>query len=142
LLLPTKNNVDALTEHISEVFPEFLAQNGIPSPPESISYDSEGQIVLPADYEYASELKQALANDPTMSNMLRSTSALASHYAGMQKSVPFLEEYAAASTQAEADAVISRYGYLFSDNNIQSRIFLKFSGDGQLSLTNGDTPLP
>ncbi|RLA38651.1 MAG: hypothetical protein DRQ64_08475 [Gammaproteobacteria bacterium] len=140
LLLPTKNNIDALTNHISETFPQFLAQNNIPTAPSSITYDNEGQIQLSSDYAYTSEFKQALANNPTMSRELSTVNALTSHFVEMQKSASFQQEYAAA-TKAEANTVVERYSYLFSDNHHYDSIALQFSENGRLSLTHDGKPL-
>ena len=141
LLLPTKNNIDELSDHISTTFPQFLAENNIPSAPSSITYDNEGQIQLPSDYPYASEFKQALANNPTMSRELHTVNALTSHYVEMQKSLKFQQEYAATTTKAEVNAVLARYSYLFADNKQYDTITLQFSESGRLSLTHNDKPL-
>ena len=141
LLLPTKNNIDELSNHISTNFPQFLAENNIPSAPSSITYDNEGQIQLPSDYAYASEFKQALANNPTMSRELSTVNALTSHYVEMQKSLEFQEQYAATTTKAEANAVVAQYSDLFSDNKHYDTITLQFSEGGHLSLTHDDEPL-
>ena len=141
LLLPTKNNIDELSSHISATFPQFLAENNIPSAPSSITYDNEGQIRLPSDYAYASEFKQALANDPKMSRELSTVNALSSHYVEIQKSLEFQEEYAAATTKTEANAVVARYSYLFSGNRHYDTIALQFSDSGLLSLTHDGEPL-
>lgn len=141
LLLPNQNNIDALTNHISTVFPQFLAQNNIPAAPSSITYDSNGQIQLPADYAYAAQFKQALTNNPTISRELSAVHALTSHMVEMNKSIPFQQEYAAASTQSAADAVVTKYSYLFSNNHHYDSIALQFSANGNLSLTDDGQPL-
>lgn len=141
LLLPTPNNIDALTKHISATFPLLLAQNNIPSAPSSITYDNKGQIELPSDYPYASELKQALANNPTMAKELRSVNAISSHFAEIRKSYPFHQEYAAAATPAQVEAVVAKYSYLFEDNPNYSAIALHFSEGGSLSITADGKPL-
>jgi len=142
LLLPSKNNIDVLTNHISTTFPQFLAQNNIPTAPSSITYDNEGQIQLPSDYAYASEFKQALANNPAMSRELSIVNALTSHFVERQKSASFQQEYAAAATKAKANAVVERYSYLFSGNHHYSIIALQFLENGRLSLTHDGKPLP
>jgi hypothetical protein len=133
LLLPTQNNIKAMTRHISSAFPQFLAQNNIPSAPSSITYDSKGQIQLPSDYAYASELKQALANNPTMERELKTVYALSSHFVEMEKSYQFHQEYAAA-TQTKTEAVVAKYGHLFGDNRQYSTIALRFSEGGDMSI--------
>jgi hypothetical protein len=141
LLLPNQKNIDALASHISKTFPQFLAQNSIPFPPSSITYDNQGQIELPPDYPYASEFKQALVNHPAMARELSTVNALTSHLVEMKKSIPFQQEYAAATTQAEADAVVAKYSYLFSANRHYDTIALHFSADGKLSFTADGKPL-
>lgn len=141
LLLPSRKNIDALSGYVSGQMPAFLADNGIPTPPASITYDSRGQIQLPADYAYAAEFKQALADNPVMERALRTTSALTSQMVEMNKSIPFQQEYAAAGSQAEIDAVIAKYHYLFAANRHTETIALHFTVDGNLSLTHDGKPL-
>jgi hypothetical protein len=141
LLLPNQNNIDALSNHISATFPQFLEQNNIPSAPSSITYDNQGQIQLPSDYAYASELKQALEDNPTVARELSTLHALTSHWVEIKKSSPFQQEYAAAATQAEINAVITKYSYLFSGNRHYDTIALQFSASGRLSLTHDGKPL-
>lgn len=141
LLLPTQNNIDVLTNHISETFPQFLAQNNIPAAPSSITYDNEGKIQLSSDYAYAAEFKHALANNPTISKELSTVNALTSHFVEMQKSATFQQEYAATKTKSEANAVVARYSNLFSGNKHYDTISLQFSENGRLSLTHDGEPL-
>lgn len=141
LLLPNRQNIDALVSHISRTFPQFLAQNDIPFPPSSITYDNQGRIQLPPDYPYASEFEQALANHPAMARELSAVHALTSHLVEMSKSIPFQQEYAAAATQAEADAVVARYSHLFSASRRHDIVTLHFSADGKLSLSDDGRPL-
>lgn len=140
LLLPTPNNVAALSRNISSAMPKFLSDNNIPSAPSSIDYDSEGKIQLPDDYEYADQFKQALENNPAMENKLRTVHALASHVAEMQKITPFQQEYSAASSESAREAVVNKYSYLFSSNKQYTDIALQFSLDGALSLTADGQP--
>ncbi len=140
LLLPTQNNIDALSNHISATFPQFLTENNIPSAPSSISYDSNGQIQLPSDYAYTSELKQALANNPALSAQLSTVHALTSHFSGIQKSMSFQQEYRAAATQTEVDATVARYHYLFSGNRSFNSKPLLFTEDGHMKLSQDSKP--
>lgn len=134
LLLPNQKNIDALSSHISATFPQFLAQNNIPSAPASITYDHAGKVQLPPDYPYATQFKQALEDNPTMARELSTVNALTSHVVEMKKAIPFQQEYAAAATQTEADAVVAKYSYLFSGNRHYDTITLQFTAGGSLSL--------
>lgn len=141
LLAPTPNNIAALSKHVSAAMPQFLAANGIPSPPASITYDNYGQMQLPAEYPYAAQFKDALANNPAMSNELRTVSALGFSRNELSKSIPFQQEYAAAGTAADAQAVTAKYAHLFSNNRFHDAIVLHLSANGSVSLTANGRPL-
>ncbi|MDQ6968889.1 MAG: hypothetical protein Q9M16_00075 [Mariprofundus sp.] len=134
LLLPSKDNIDALTKHISAKMPQFLAENNIPSAPSSISYNRQGQIQLPSDYAYAPEFMKGLENNPKMARELSTVNALTSQYVEMQKLTPFHDAFANANSQAEIDAVIAKYNYLLSGNRQNSIITMNLSANGSLSL--------
>ena len=136
LLMPTQQNVAALAKDVSAKMPGFLSAHGIPSAPASVTYDNMGQIQLPADYPYADAFKQALADQPSMERELRTTAALTSSMVEMNKSMPFQQEYLAANSRAEADAVVAKYSYLFSNNQHADLIALNFAANGALSLTH------
>lgn len=135
LLLPSPNNINSLSKHISAAMPQFLSENKIPSAPSSITYDNEGKMQLPADYQYAEQFKQALDKNPAMERELRTVNALTSHYAEMSKSAPFSQEYADADNAAEQAAVVQKYSYLFSPNRHYTSIALQFTAQGGLSFT-------
>lgn len=141
LLMPSQKNIDALSSYVSAHMPGFLADSGILSPPTHITYDAMGEIQLPADYPYATEFKQALENNPVMERALRTTVALTSHMVEMNKSIPFQQEYTAATSQAEIEAVVAKFQYLFSNNRHYDSIALNFTPGGTLSLTHDGKPL-
>lgn len=140
LILPTADNIEALSQHASDRFKQLLEKYDIPLPPQQITYDHEGKMQLPDDYPYASELKQALKDDPGLDRELRTLHALTSHFVGTREALSFQREYANASSQAEIDRVISKYGHLFNDNRAPAQIALKFSSGSNLSISvNGKT---
>lgn len=141
LLLPSQRNIDALSSHISASLPGVLARNNIPYPPASITYDNEGKMQLPADYPYAAEFTQALKDSPALDREMHAVNALTSHLVEMKKVMPFHEEYAAAGSQAEANAVVAKYRHLFSGNRHYETIALHFSKEGALSLTADGKPV-
>lgn len=134
LLLPTAHNVDTLAKYSQEKFKDLLSQYNIASPPETISFDNEGKIVIPADYPYTAQLKQALTENPIVENALRTTAALASHYTGIMEAQPFRDEMATARSQADRDRIIEKYSYLFDDDRPAKQIILSFLEDGSLLL--------
>ena len=141
LLIPSAGNIQALTQHASARFKDLLAAYDIPSAPQTITYDQKGEAVLPRDYPYADELKQALADNPGLDKELRTLNALSSHYVGLQRVQAFQDEYAKAQSQAEIDAVLRKHSDLFGPNRRHASIALNFSPSGDISVTAGGAPL-
>lgn len=140
LLLPTAHNIDTLSKHASAKLAQLLADNDIPAAPAEITYGPDGRIHLPADYPYADRLKQALADDPATDRALRTVNALASHYVGLQESAAFSEEYGAATSQLEKDAIVAKYSNLFATYPRYADIALRFAADGSLTVTADGKP--
>jgi hypothetical protein len=140
LLLPNPQNIEALNHYVSTKMPQFLSQNGIPSAPSSITYDANGQMQLPSNYQYASQFKVALAKDPTMARALSTTNALASQYAALQQTAPFSQAAAAATTPAEQAAVTVEYAYLLDPNHKWPAVGLAFNSSGQMHFTADGQP--
>jgi hypothetical protein len=138
LLLPNAENLKALTAHAEERFNKLLEKYNIPHAPEEITYNSEGKIILPADYPYSKELKQALNENEGIDRELRTLHALTSHYTELQKSFAFHEEFIKTETRAEADAIVAKYSHLFDDNRRYSKTALSFSEDGIKLLSDGN----
>jgi len=134
LLLPSAHNIDTLAKYSQEKFKGLLEEYDIPLPPATIEFDSHGQLVLPADYPYSAQLKQAFTENPTVENALRTTAALASHYAGIMEAQPFRDEMSTARSQADRDRIIEKYSYLFDDNRPGKQIVLTFLEDGSMLL--------
>lgn len=110
LLIPSQANIDALSEHAAAKFGKLLDAYGISEAPETIRYNRDGQIKLPADYAEAENLKLALAENPAMARELSTINALASHNVGM----------------ANTAQTIGR---------AHPQIALNFSSNGQISVT-------
>ncbi len=135
LLAPTRNNIDALSRHVSAAMPELLARYGIPQAPASIAYDANGQMQLPADYPYAAQFRGAMAENPVLARQMSTINALSSQMTGMEKAMAFDAEYRAAKTPAELAAVIAKYRSLLDGNLPPASIALHFDGQGRLSVT-------
>lgn len=134
LLLPTAHNINALSEYSEQQFNALLSQYDIPQPPATLEFDQEGNLVLPNDYAYADQLKKALDDNPKVEKVLRTTAALASHYAGMLEGQPFRDEMSTARNQADRDRIVAKYSYLFDDNRPAKHIIFHFLEDGSLLL--------
>lgn len=114
LILPTAENVKAITAHVNKRFQELLKSYNIAEAPAQITYDKMGQMQLPANYPHKDELKQALSDNPGFALELSSLNAIASHAAGLKRAIAFNQEYSQASSQAQANALIAKYSDLFS----------------------------
>jgi hypothetical protein len=130
LILPTAHNVDVLSNYSEAKFNSLLSDYGIPSAPKTIKFDGEGKLVLPPNYPYTQELNQALSDHPEVENALRTTTAIASHYAGMMEGSAFRDEMTVATTKAEQDFIIQKYSYLFDDKRQANEMVLSFLDDG------------
>jgi len=134
LLLPTAHNIDTLSKYSEKEFNALLEKYGIPSPPATIEFDNNGQLVLPVDYAHSAELKQAFTENPKVENSLRTTAAIASHYAGIMEGQPFRDEMSTARNQADRSRIAEKYSYLFDDNRPDKQIILTFLNDGSMLL--------
>lgn len=132
LLLPTAHNVDTLANYSEQKVKVLMEQYDIPTPPATIEFDQQGQMVLPPDYAYATQLEQAFKENPQVEEALRTTAALASHYAGIMEAQPFRDEMSTARTQADRDRIVEKYSYLFDDNRPPIHIVLSFLDDGSM----------
>jgi len=141
LLMPSAENINALTEHVSTRFKQLLADYDIPSAPEKITFDNAGKMQVPIDYPYANELHGALEENIGMGRELRALNALSSHTAAIQERMPFIEEMGNASSKAETDRIIAKYSHLLSDNNSHKSMALIFSSEGNVSVTADGEPI-
>lgn len=117
LLMPSANNIDALSNHASTKLQDLIKEYNIPEGPDKITYDTAGNIKFPADYPYADELKQALKENDGLARELSTISALTSHFAGMQ---------------AAAQGTGSKNNYI--------EIALNFSTNVEISVTANGKP--
>jgi len=141
LLLPSAQNIKALSAHASSRFKQMLSDYNIPVAPNNISYDAAGGIQLPADYAYASELKQALQENAGIGRELSTINALSSHYVEIQKRIPFTKEMSNANSQSAKNNIITKYSHLLNDNHNYSSLALSFSKQGNLSILADGAPV-
>ncbi len=141
LLMPTQNNINALSQQVSAKMPGFLAKHGIPEAPASITYDAYGQIQFPGNYAYAPQFREALADDPVLARQLSTVSALSSQMTEMNKALKFDTEYRAARSPSEIQAVIAKYRTLLDGQTTPSTIALHFDGQNRLTVSADGKPL-
>ena len=132
LLLPSAHNIDTLSRYSEDKFKALLAEYDIPAPPESLEFDAEGKLRLPADYPYREQLSKALEENPSVEEAMRTTLALASHYVGIMEGAAFRDEMSVARSQAQREQIIQKYSYLFDDNRPAPHMLMRFLNDGSL----------
>lgn len=138
LLFPTENNISALAEHVSNTMPGLMSDYEIPIAPETIQYDTHGQLVLPNDYPYADEFNQMLEDNPAFAREMSTVNALSGHYAGMQRAMEFQKESEGMS-ESEIAALVSKYSDLFDGQHSAGDFSLGFTADGSLNVSvNGE----
>lgn len=134
LLIPSMANINAIEDHVSRVFPDFLKEHGIAEAPESIRYGNDGSMILPEDYPYKDKLEKALAGSPGMENELRTLNALSSHAAALKQLEPFHYEMSQATNQAEMDAIVGKYEHLLGSNRRYPEVSLSFEKSGAVAV--------
>jgi len=135
LLLPSAQNVAAISKHASARFSEMLKQYGIPEAPETITFNQEGKMRLPENYPFKDELNAALDENPGLVRELSTLNALASHVAEFQKREPMYEEIQSAESQADVNRIIEKYLHFFLGDGDYSDISLAFSKNGSITPT-------
>tara|TARA_R110000868_G_scaffold190862_1_gene434713 strand:+ start:14677 stop:15399 length:723 start_codon:yes stop_codon:yes gene_type:complete len=140
IMIPSANNIKTLSEHASKRFKQIMQDYNIPSAPNQITFNDKGEMYIPNDYPYKAELTHALEENPGLVRELRDINALTSHYVGMQESQAFRDEMEDAVTQAQIDAIIQKYSYLFNDNRKHASIAVGFTPSGSINLmANGQS---
>lgn len=135
LLMPSQQNIDALQQHLSEVFPKFLSEHGIPSAPENITFDNQGQPRFPADYPYADQLSRALKESPALSGEITAAHALTSAKTALDEAVRRMQHEAqpTGASQSLFTTLIADK----QDQQDQQEVFLHFSPAGRLNIASG-----
>jgi len=141
LLAPSADNIKAIMAHADARFKDMLEAYGVPSPPDRISYGDDGRMRLPDDYPHKEALTRALEENPGLARELQTANALTSHYVELQKRAPFHEDYAAAGSESEIDAILAKYADLLRDDGAYADIALTFSAEGRLGLTADGAPV-
>lgn len=142
LLMPTQGNIDSLEQHISEIFPTYLAEHRIPYAPASIHYDSQGQPRFPADYPYAAQLRQAFEESPSIAKEIQTAYALSDSKAALDEAAPFQQAYRQASNQQALEVVLAKYSALLSDGPRASPTSATFTPEGRLSIRASGSAIP
>lgn len=141
LFMPSQRNVQILSRHAEAKFKQFMSDHDIPEAPAKITFGRDGKLQLPEDYAYGAQLREAFDADPAMLRELSTVHAMASHMTAMEESAKFSEEYTAAKSSADADAIIAKYAHLFNGTRRYAEVALEFGADGSLRVSEEDKPL-
>lgn len=141
ILLPSVNNIQQVARHASARLRSILTDYNIPAPPSHLTYDNYGKMRLPADFPYAKQLQQALADNPGLARELRDLNAMASHYVMMGNSIEFTKEIYRAEPQQEVGWIRQQHSHLLEDDSNSKRIALTFSKEGSITIYANGKPV-
>lgn len=144
IVLPNAKNVAALSEHASGRVQQLLADFGIPEAPSSITFDQEGNLILPPDYEHAAAFREALEKTPGLERELRDLNAITSQFVGIQRA---FEKQQQGDAEKEQQALIEEIKaeaeekFFRVDTGEHAKIALNFDPDGTLNLSADGAPI-
>lgn len=141
LLMPSADNIQTLSEHVSARFKQMLSDYNIPITPEKITFDDGGNMNISPDYAHMEALNKAFDENPDIKRELSTLNALSGHYAAIQERMPFIEGMQKANSQAAIDALIIKYSHLLHDNHDYKSLAFVFSKEGDVSVTADSKPL-
>lgn len=134
-LLPTQQNISAISDHAAERVKTVLGEEKIPTAPASIRYDQDGKMMVPPDYPHKERLDQTMNKHQGLNTELRTLTSLSGQYAESQKLQPYFDAVSQARSKADLEAANQRHqSLLWSTSNYPSQISLNFSKGGQLSV--------
>lgn len=94
----------------AQQFHQVRIEHGIPVPPKELVFDTDGELLLPADYPYAVQMKQALEDSPELKDKILQYSANSKSFAEVQAEVSFsdVNDNEAARARFEHMVMMSR----------------------------------
>lgn len=141
LLLPTRANVAMLAAKASESINAKLDAAGIAREPGfelEIQDVNSAHVTVKGDRADAKAIEDLINGDRELQMDIHNANALASHIPGIERSMAFQKEYSTAQTQAQMEAIVSRYPDLFGGLTPAADIDMRF-GKGGLQMTlNGE----
>lgn len=139
LLLPTRQNVEAISAYMKEEISKAFDRADIPEdPPVEFSLDGNGQITVKGDRPDIEKIQALFKNNDELGEKMHNFLALASQMPAFERAVEYTEKYEQAHSQAEIDALNREYSDLFDGKNHYSTSFT-FSSSG-LDMNVSFTP--
>jgi hypothetical protein len=140
LLLPTRANAAMLAKKAGEAINAKLDAAGIPREPGfevAIEDVNSAHVTVKGDRADAKAIEDLINGDKALQMDIHNAYALASHIPAIERATAFDQEYRAAQTKAQMDAVIARYSDLFSGFTPAADVHMNFGKDGLQMAVNG-----
>lgn len=141
LLLPTRANAAMLAKKAGEAINAKLDAAGIPREPGfevAIDDINSAHVTVKGGRADAQAIEDLINGDQDLQMGIHNAYALASGIPGLERAMAFDQEYRAAQTQAEIDAIIARYSDLFSGFTQAADVRMNFGKDGLQVAVNGE----
>lgn len=136
LLLPTIENVNALTARFSGALGAALAEAGIAAtPPFELTENADGTVTAHGERDDLAAIEAVVNGNEDLRRLHHNATAVASHAYAMEDALAFHREYRAA---ADPQAVIRKYAYLFSGSRPKTTISMVFGEKGAELRFNGE----
>src|SRR5574343_1763253 len=99
-LLPTQQNISAISDHAAERMKTVLGEEKLPTAPASVRYDQDGKMMVPPDYPHKERLDQAMSKNKGLDTELRTLTSLSGQYAESQQLQPSFDAVSQARSKA------------------------------------------
>ncbi|HEY3418603.1 MAG TPA: hypothetical protein VGM23_17135 [Armatimonadota bacterium] len=139
LKLPNWQSVKELKNDFSALLDKTLKAAGIDStPPFTITQTDEGVFTVTGDNPKAAQVQDILNKNDDLKMLHHNMQAIASHIPGIEASLQFQREYAAAGSAA-VQAVVAKYSSLFAGNTTNHSFTTIYSAEGATLQMDGKT---
>ncbi|MEW6563337.1 MAG: hypothetical protein AB1400_08930 [Pseudomonadota bacterium] len=131
LMLPNPETIQALSGDLNDKLNGLFAANGLSAQP-PVSFESDpntGKISAHGNRSDLKKIEELVNADPALQRQMHDLSAIAGHFAAMQQSAAFNQEYSAAQSPRETDNVTAKYASLLNGPQHTPAITLGYGVD-------------
>ncbi|PLX70276.1 MAG: hypothetical protein C0602_05545 [Denitrovibrio sp.] len=135
LMLPNQASLKELSERLDYMLDLLFVRNDIPKdPPVEMQYSyTRTEIIIKGDRDDIDKIANLINEDEDISDLARTTLAIASHVINMAESLRFQKEY---RDSEEPQEVVEKFAYLFDEERHYHHASIKY-GDGLDILSDG-----
>jgi hypothetical protein len=135
LILPTAENVAALSDGLQSILDSLFAENGLSkNPPIEINYSySTNKVEVTGDRSDTAEIASLINSNSEIKEYVRSFLAISGHFVNIQESLKFQQEYMASENP---QAVADKYAYLFDESRKLKEVSVLY-GEATALLADG-----